>query len=74
MIKENFTLFLKDNANSSCWFFSNLAESLQQKLSRQKYKFGIKITEENYKQIRDKCEYFALHNVEVTEVDRILKT
>ena len=56
-----------------CKFFSNLAESLTQKLPRPKYEFGIKITEESYKQFRNKLEDFVLHNVEVTTIDKILK-
>ena len=41
----------KDNANTFSRFFSNLADSLLQKLLRPKNTFGIKTTEEYYKQI-----------------------
>ena len=60
-----------DNANTFCRFFSNLADSLQQKLPPQKNKSGIKSTEVYC----DFCftEDFVLHNVDVTTVDEILK-
>ena len=51
-------------------FFSNLADSLLQKFLRPKKK---KTTGEYYKHIRNKCEGFVLHNVDVTTVDEILK-
>ena len=38
-----------------------------------KNKFGIKSTEQYYKQIRNKCEDFVLHNVDVTTIDKMLK-
>ena len=63
----------KDNANTFCRFFSNLPNSLLQKLPRSKNKFWVKITEEYYKKIRNECEDFVLHNVDVTTVDKILK-
>ena len=63
----------KDNANTFCRIFSNLADSLLQKLPGPKTKFGIKITEDYYKQIRNECEDFVLHAVEVTTVDKNLK-
>ena len=43
--------------------------SLLLKLLRPKKKFGIKTTREYYKQIRNKCEDFALHNVYITSVE-----
>ena len=38
-----------------------------------KNKFGIKSTEQYYKQIRNECEDFVLHNVDVTTIDKMLK-
>ena len=74
-LKENSVVSYnsKDNANTFCRIFSNLADSLLQKLPGLKTKFGIKITEEYYKQIRNECEDFVLHAVEVTTVDKNLK-
>ena len=43
------------------------------KLPRPKNKFGIKSTREYYKEIRNKCEDFALHNVDITSFKKILK-
>ena len=64
----------KDNANTFCRFFSNLADTLLQKLPRPKNKFGIKITEEYYEQIQNECDVnFVLCNVDVTIVGKILK-
>ena len=56
-----------------CRLFWNLAKSLLQKLSQPKSKFGVRIIEEYYKQIRNKYEDFVLLNVEVTSVEEILK-
>ena len=56
-----------------CRFFSNLADSLLLKLPRPKNKFRIKTTREHYKEIRNKCEDFVLHNVDITSVEKILK-
>ena len=56
-----------------CRFFSNLADSLLLKLPRPKNKFRIKATREHYKEIRNKCEDFVLHNVDITSVEKILK-
>ena len=74
-LKENGVVSFnsKDNANTFCRFFSNLADSLLQKRPRPKDKFGIKTTEEYYKHIRKECEYFVLRNVDVTTVAKILK-
>ena len=74
-LKENGVVSFnsKENVNSFCRFFSNLADSLLQKLPRPKNKFGIQTTEEYYEQIRNKCEDFVLHNVDVTRSDKILK-
>lgn len=41
-------------------------------LPRSKNKFGIKTTEEHYKQIQNECEDFVSHDVEVTS-EKILK-
>ena len=38
-----------------------------------KSKFGIKATEDYYRQIRNECEDFVLYNVKVTTVYEILK-
>ena len=38
-----------------------------------KNKFGIKSTEQCYKQIRNECEDFVLHDVDVTTADKMLK-
>ena len=54
----------KDNLNTFCRSFLNLAESLLQKLSCSKNKFGIKTTKEHYKQIENGCQDFVLQNVE----------
>ena len=64
-LKENgaVSFDLKKNANTFCRFFSHLAGSLLQKLTCQRNIFGIKTTEEYYKQIRKVCEDFVLHNV-----------
>ena len=50
-LKENSVVFFKskDKANTICTFFSNLADSLLQKLPRSKNKFGIKTTEKYYR-------------------------
>ena len=75
-LKENDAVSLnsKNNANTFCRFFSNLVDSLLWKFPRPKNKFGIQTTEEHYKQIRSECENFVLHNVDVTTVDKILKS
>ena len=62
----------KVNVNTFDRFFSNIVDSLLQKLPHPKNKFGIKTTEEYYEHIRNKCEDFVLHNVDVTTVDKIL--
>ena len=62
----------KKNANFFGWFFSNLASSLLLNLPRLKNKFGIKTTTEHYKEIRNKCEDFVLHNVDITSVEKTL--
>ena len=74
-LKENGAISLgpKKNPNIFCRFFSNLADSLLLKLSRPKNKFGIKTTREYYKEIRNKCGDFVLHNIDITSVDKILK-
>ena len=38
-----------------------------------KNKFGIKSTEQYYKQIQNECEDFVLHNVDVTTIDKMLE-
>ena len=65
--------FDSKNANIFCRFFSNLADSLLQKLPHPKNKFRINTTRECCKQIWNKCEDFVLHNVEVRSVEKILK-
>ena len=60
------------NANIFCRFFSNLADSLLLKLPSPKNKFGMKTTREYYKEIRNNCEDFVLHNVNITSVEKIL--
>ena len=47
--------------------------SLLLKLPCPKNKFGIKTTEQYYKQTRNKDKDFVLHNVDVTSVEKILK-
>ena len=44
-----------------------------QKIPCTKNKFGIKTTGEYYKQIRNKCEDFLLHNVKATSFEKVLK-
>ena len=56
----------KDNVNTLCRFFSNLADSLLQKLPQTIIKYEIKTNKEYYKQVQNECEDFVLHNVEVT--------
>ena len=72
-LKENSAVSFNshDNANTFCRFFWKLADSLLQKLSRSKNKFGRKTTAQYYKHIRNEC--FVLYNVDVTTVDKILK-
>ena len=50
-LKENGVVAFnsKDNINTFCRFFSNLADSLLQKLPHLKNKFGIKTIDEYYK-------------------------
>lgn len=45
-----------------------------QKLTRPKNTFGIKTTEEYHKLIRNECEDFYLHNVEITLVEKSFLT
>ena len=75
ILKKNsvVALNLKDNASNFCKFSSNLAYSLLKKPPRIKIKFGIKITEEYYKQMRKECEEFVLQHIDVTTIDKILK-
>lgn len=75
ILKKNgvVALNLKDNASTFCRFSSNLAYSLLKKPPRIKIKFGIKITEEYYKQMRKECEEFVLQHIDVTTIDKILK-
>ena len=75
ILKKNgvVALNLKDNASTFCRFSSNLAYSLLKKAPRIKIKFGIKITEEYYKQMRKECEEFVLQHIDVTMIDKILK-
>ena len=64
LLEEHGAVFFdgKDNTNTFCRFFSNLADSLVQNLPRPEDKFGIKTTGEYFK-------HFLLHNVDVTAVD-----
>ena len=55
-------------------FSHNFVDSLLQKLPHPKNKFGVKTTEKYYNQIRNECEGFVLHNVNVTTIDKILKS
>ena len=55
-------------------FSHNFVDSLLQKLPHPKNKFGVKTTEKYYNQIRNECEDFVLHNVNVTTIDKILKS
>ena len=75
ILKKNgvVALNLKDNASTFCRFSSNLAYSLLKKPPPIKIKFGIKITEEYYKQMRKECEEFVLQHIDVTTIDKILK-
>ena len=52
--------------------FLKLSRLLILKLPRPKNKFGVKATREYYKEIRNKCEDFVLHNVDITSVEKIL--
>ena len=74
-LKENGVVSFEPKKNSNIFyrFFSNLADSLLLKFPRAKNKFGIKTTTEHYKEIRNKCEDFVLHNVNITSVEKILK-
>ena len=54
-------------------FFSKLVDLRLHKVHHLKNKFGIKTTEEYYKQVRNECDDFVLHSVDVTTVDKILK-
>ena len=49
-LKENSIVFFnsKDNRNTFCMFFSNVADLLLQKLPHPKSKFGINTTEKYY--------------------------
>ena len=44
-----------------------------QKVPRPKNECGTKTTDEHYKHIRNECEDFVQHNVDVTTVDEIFK-
>ena len=72
-LKENGVVSFNsnDNVNTFCSFFSNLTDSLLQKLLRPRNKFRIKATENFYKQIRNECGFFFLHSVDVTTVNNI---
>ena len=63
----------KDNVNTFCRLFSNLVRSLLQKPPRPKNAFGIKVTEEYYKQMRNERKDAVLRNIEVIRFDKILK-
>ena len=63
----------KKNANIFCRFFSDLVDSLLQKLPTPKSKFGIKITGEYYKQIFNKWGDFVLQNVDKISDEKILE-
>ena len=69
-LKENGVVSFnsKDNANTFCKFFSNLADSLNLQNN-----CGIKTSEEYYKQIRNNYEDFVSHNEEVRTVDKVSK-
>ena len=67
-------IFFECKKNIFWTLFSNLADSLLQKLPHPKNKLWIKIIEEYYKQIQNKRQDFILHNVEVTLVEMILKS
>ena len=55
------------------YVFPNIIDSQQQKLPRPKNKFRINTTEEYYNQIWNEYQDSALHNIDVTTVDKILK-
>ena len=71
-IKENGVLSFtsKDNGNTFFKLFFKLSRFTAAEISTSKKK---KTTGEYYKHIRNKCEGFVLHNVDVTTVDEILK-
>ena len=75
-LKENGVVSFnsKDNTNTFYRFFSNLADSLLHKPPCPKNKFGIKTTDENFEHIGNECQDFVLCDVDVTTVDKILKT
>ena len=50
-----------------------MTDSLLLRLPRPKNKFGIKTSREYYKEIRNKCEDFALHYVHITSAEKLLK-
>ena len=60
-LKENGVVFFdsKHNVNIFSRVFSNVADSLMRKHPLPKNKFGIKTTEEYYKQIRNEREDFV---------------
>ena len=68
-LKENGVVSFnsKNNANNFCRFFSNLADRFTTTKTSMSRKFGIKTTEDYYKQLRNEREDFALHIVEVTQ-------
>ena len=74
-LKENGVIYFnsKDNSITFCRFFSNLGDSLLQKLPRPKNKCGIKTIEEYCKHIRSEFEDFVLRNIDITTVEKILE-
>ena len=61
----------RDNANTFCRFILNLSDLLLQTPPCPKNKFGIKTTEEHYKQIQNECEDLNLHNVRNVDVTTV---
>ena len=73
-VKKLSLLWFKKESKYFCRLLSNLADSLLLKLSHLKNKFGIKTTEEYYKQIRNEEVTFfetILKSLDVVKVSRI---
>ena len=74
-LKENVVISFdpKKNADIIYRFFRNVADVLQLQLPCPQNKVRIKTIGYYYKETRNKCEDFVLHNVDVTSIEKILK-
>ena len=70
IVKDNFKCEI---LSYFLYVFPNIIDSQRQKLPRPKNKFRINTTDEYYNQIWNEYEDSALHNIDVTTVDKILK-